>query len=298
MRRVRAVLERAAPSGLPVLIHGASGTGKELAARALHEQSNRREGPFVTENVAALPETLIESELFGYKKGAFTGAESDREGMFERATGGTLFLDEIGEMPLELQAKLLRVLEDKRVDRINDTVSRAVDVRILVATNQDLARLVAEGRFREDLYYRMNVVALEVPPLRRRREDIPVLAEFFIRTYRGPDALRKVRLSKAAARALESYGWPGNVRELRNCIEQALILGDGRTIRLADLPPQVRASSGGPAEELLPLSEVEKEHIERVLRATGWNKAKSARLLGISKPTLYDKIRNYDLAPE
>jgi transcriptional regulator with PAS, ATPase and Fis domain len=274
--------------------------GKEMVAREIHARSPRHAAPFVAVNCAAIPDTLLESELFGYApQSALAGADpKGRAGKFEQAEGGSIFLDEIGEMKPELQAKLLRVLEDKRVDRINDTVSRPVDLRILVATNQDLARLVAEGRFREDLYYRLNVVALEVPPLRRRREDIPVLAEFFIRTYPGPETLRKVRLSKAAARALAAHAWPGNVRELRNCIGQALILGDGKTIRLADLPPPVRASAGGPAEELLPLADVEKEHIERVLRATEWNKTKSARLLGISKPTLYDKIRNYGLAPD
>jgi len=300
MEEIRRKIEKVAGFDATVLITGESGVGKEMVAREIHERSGRHDGPFIAVNCAAIPDTLLESELFGYApQSALAGADpKGRAGKFEQADKGTIFLDEIGELKPELQAKLLRVLEDKRIDRINDTVSRAIDVRILVATNQELSRQVAEGRFREDLYYRLNVVALEVPPLRRRREDIPVLAEFFIRTYRGPDALRKARLSKAAARALESYAWPGNVRELRNCIEQALILGDGRTIRLADLPPQVRANAGGPSEELLPLSEVEKEHIDRVLRATGWNKAKSARILGISKPTLYDKIRSYGLTSE
>jgi transcriptional regulator with PAS, ATPase and Fis domain len=271
-----------------------------MVAREIHARSGRAKGPFVAVNCAAIPDTLLESELFGYApQSALAGADpKGRAGKFEQADGGTIFLDEIGEMKQELQAKLLRVLEDKRVDRINDTVSRPVDVRILVATNQHLSKLVADGRFREDLYYRLNVVAIEVPPLRRRREDIPPLAEFFLRTYPGPEELRKARLSKAAARALEAYHWPGNVRELRNCIEQALILGDGKTIRLADLPPQVRASAGGPVEDLAPLADVEKDHIARVLKATEWNKAKSARLLGISKPTLYDKIRTFGLAPE
>jgi Nif-specific regulatory protein len=300
MEEIRRKVEKVAGFDATVLITGESGVGKEMVAREIHARSARQAGRFVAVNCAAIPDTLLESELFGYApQSALAGADpKGRAGKFEQANGGTIFLDEIGEMKPELQAKLLRVLEDKRVDRINDTASRAVDVRILVATNQNLGRLVGEGRFREDLFYRLNVVAIEVPPLRRRREDIASLAEFFLRTYPGPEQLRKARLSKAAARALEAYHWPGNVRELRNCIEQALILGDGKTIRLADLPPQVRASAGGPVEDLAPLADVERDHIARVLKATEWNKAKSARLLGISKPTLYDKIRAYGLAPE
>jgi transcriptional regulator with PAS, ATPase and Fis domain len=300
MEEIRRKVEKVAGFDATVLITGESGVGKEMVAREIHARSSRQAGAFVAVNCAAIPDTLLESELFGYApQSALAGADpKGRAGKFEQADGGTIFLDEIGEMKQELQAKLLRVLEDKRVDRINDTAPRPVDVRILVATNQHLERLVAEGRFREDLFYRLNVVALEVPPLRRRREDVAPLAEFFLRTYPGPEQLRKARLSKAAARALEAYHWPGNVRELRNCIEQALILGDGKTIRLADLPEQMRASAGGPAEEIPPLVDVEREHIARVLRATEWNKARSARLLGISKPTLYDKIRTYGLSPE
>jgi len=300
MEEIRRKVEKVAGFDATVLITGESGVGKEMVAREIHARSARERGPFVAVNCAAIPETLLESELFGYApQSALAGADpKGRAGKFEQADGGTIFLDEIGEMKPELQAKLLRVLEDKRVDRINDTAPRPIDVRILVATNQNLGRLVGDGRFREDLFYRLNVVAIEVPPLRRRREDIPPLSEFFLRTYPGPEELRKARLSKAAARALEAYHWPGNVRELRNCIEQALILGDGKTIRLADLPAQVRASAGGPLEELPPLVDVERDHIARVLRATNWNKARSARLLGISKPTLYDKIRTYGLAPE
>ncbi|MCK6459145.1 MAG: sigma 54-interacting transcriptional regulator [Planctomycetes bacterium] len=300
MEEIRRKVEKVAGFDATVLITGESGVGKEMVAREIHAKSARERGPFVAVNCAAIPDTLLESELFGYApQSALAGADpKGRAGKFEQADGGSIFLDEIGELKQELQAKLLRVLEDKRVDRINDTAPRPVDLRILVATNQNLGRLVADGRFREDLFYRLNVVAIEVPPLRRRREDIAPLAEFFLRTYPGPEELRKARLSKAAARALETYHWPGNVRELRNCIEQALILGDGKTIRLADLPPQVRASAGGPLEDLPPLVDVERDHIARVLRATDWNKARSARLLGISKPTLYDKIRTYGLAPD
>jgi transcriptional regulator with GAF, ATPase, and Fis domain len=301
MEEIHRKVEKVAGFDATVLITGESGVGKEMVARAIHARSARHEGPFVPVNCAAIPETLLESELFGYAPhSGISGADpKGRAGKFEQAENGTIFLDEIGELKQELQAKLLRVLEDKKVDRINDTVSRDVDVRIVVATNQDLAGLVAQGRFREDLFYRLNVVALDVPPLRRRRDDIGVLAEFFIRSYPGPESLRQAALSKAAARALEAYAWPGNVRELKNCIEQALILGDGKTIRLADLPAPVREAARGAGEDdLPPLSDVERDHIARVLKATGWNKAKSARILGIAKPTLYDKIRNYGLRPE
>ncbi|MHC4223855.1 MAG: sigma-54 interaction domain-containing protein, partial [Planctomycetota bacterium] len=295
-------IEKVAGFDATVLITGESGVGKEMVAREIHRRSPRREGAFVAVNCAAIPETLLESELFGYApQSAISGADpKGRAGKFEQADNGTIFLDEIAEMKPELQTKLLRVLQDKKVDRLHDTVSRDVDVRIVVATNQQLERRVEEGRFREDLYYRLNVVAIEVPPLRERREDIPVLAEFFVRTYPGPEELRKAKISRAVARALEVCDWPGNVRELKNCIEQALILGDGKTIRLKDLPPAVRqaSKSDGRGEELVSLAEVERDHIAAVLNATGWNKAKSARVLGISKPTLYEKIRIYGLQPE
>jgi transcriptional regulator with PAS, ATPase and Fis domain len=301
MEEIYRKVEKVAGFDATVLITGESGVGKEMVSRAIHAKSPRHQGPFIPVNCAAIPETLLESELFGYApRSGISGADpKGRAGKFEQAEGGTIFLDEIGELKQELQAKLLRVLEDKKVDRINDTLSRDVDVRIVVATNQDLSRLVAQGRFREDLYYRLNVVALDVPSLRARREDIPVLAEFFIRGYPGPESLRRASLSKAAARALEAYSWPGNVRELKNCIEQALILGDSKTIRLSDLPAPVRDAARHVGEDdLPPLSEIEKAHIARVLKATGWNKAKSSRILGISKPTLYDKIRNYQLQPD
>ncbi|MHC4939872.1 MAG: sigma 54-interacting transcriptional regulator [Planctomycetota bacterium] len=300
MQKVRVKLEKVAPYEATVLLTGESGVGKELAAREIHRLSPRADQPFVAINCAAIPETLLESELFGYApKSGIAGADpAGRAGRFEQADGGTLFLDEIGEMKPELQTKLLRVLQDKRVDRINDTNPRPVDVRILCATNQDLERAVAEGRFREDLYYRLNVVQVHVPPLRERREEIPLLAEFFIRTYAGPDEFRDARLTEAAQRAMAAYAWPGNVRELKNCIEQALILGDGKSIRRSDLPTAVRRAAPVAADEegeLEPLSAIEKRHIQRVLDSTGWNKARSARILGISKPTLYAKIRGYEL---
>jgi len=302
MKEIRARIEKVARHDATVLLTGESGVGKELAARELHRLSRHHDGPFIAVNCAAIPDALLESELFGYApKSAIAGADpAGRAGRFEQAHGGTLFLDEIAEMKHELQAKLLRVLQDKRIDRLNDTISRDVDCRIVVATNQNLEERVAAGTFREDLYYRLNVVALRIPPLRERREEIPLLAEFFIRTYPGDSDLRRARLTKAAERALNSHVWPGNIRELKNCIEQALILGDGKSIRLADLPPAVRRSARRPEEAdetLEPLSEVEKRHVARILDATGWNKTKAARILGISKPTLYAKIKNYELSP-
>ncbi|MHC4954154.1 MAG: sigma-54-dependent Fis family transcriptional regulator [Planctomycetota bacterium] len=303
MKEIRAQIEKVAGHDATVLITGESGVGKELAAREIHRLSPRHAGPFIAVNCAAIPDTLLESELFGYApKSAIAGADpAGRAGRFEQADGGTLFLDEIAEMKHELQAKLLRVLQDKKIDRLNDTAPRPVDVRIVVATNQNLAERVAEGRFREDLYYRLNVVSLRIPPLRRRREEIPLLAEFFIRTYPGATALRRAHLTAAAHRALAGHNWPGNIRELKNCIEQALILGDGKSIHLADLPPAVQDSARAPIDDsgdLEPLAEVEKRHIARVLAATGWNKTQAARVLGISKPTLYAKIKSYELRKE
>ncbi len=302
MKDVRARIEKVAAHNATVLLTGESGVGKELAAREIHRLSPRHDGPFIAVNCAAIPDTLLESELFGYApKSAISGADpAGRAGRFEQADHGTLFLDEIGEMKHELQAKLLRVLQDNRIDRLNDTISREVDTRIVVATNQDLEARVADGRFREDLYYRLNVVAIQVPPLRRRREEIAILAEFFIRTYRGSTELRRAHLTSAAERALVRYDWPGNVRELKNCIEQALILGDGKAVRLTDLPPPVRKAVRHPAndgEDLGSIADLEKGHIARVLDATGWNKTRSAKILGISKPTLYAKIKAYELAP-
>ncbi|MGH7162186.1 MAG: sigma 54-interacting transcriptional regulator [Planctomycetota bacterium] len=301
MAEVQRKVEKVAGFDATVLLTGESGVGKEWIAREIHRRSPRADGPFVAVNCAAIPDTLLESELFGYAPhSGISGADpKGRAGRFEQAHRGSIFLDEIGELKPELQAKLLRVLQDKKVDRLNDTVSREVDVRILVSTNQNLEKLAAAGRFREDLYYRLNVIALPVPPLRARREDVLPLAEYFVLSYPGPETLRRARISPAAARALARYDWPGNVREMKNCIEQALILGDGKTIRLADLPPRVReAASSARDEALPPLREVERDHIARVLRATSWNKARSARLLGISKPTLYEKIRAYGLAPD
>ena len=302
MKEIRARIEKVAVHDATVLLTGESGVGKELAALEIHRLSPRHGGPFVAVNCAAIPDTLLESELFGYApKSAIAGADpAGRAGRFEQADGGTLFLDEIAEMKHELQAKLLRVLQDKRIDRLNDTVSREVDTRIVVATNQDLEARVSEGRFREDLYYRLNVVAITIPPLRRRREEISLLAEYFIRTYPGSADLRRAQLTSAAERALVSHSWPGNVRELKNCIEQALIMGDGKTVRLSDLPPAIRQAARRPVDEsddLETLAEIEKRQVARVLEATGWNKTRSAKILGISKPTLYAKIKAYDLTP-
>jgi len=304
MKEIRARIEKVAPHDATVLLTGESGVGKELAAREIHRLGPRHDGPFIAVNCAAIPDALLESELYGYApQSAIAGADpAGRAGRFEQAHDGTLFLDEIAEMKHELQAKLLRVLQDKRIDRLNDTVSRDIDCRIVVATNQNLEERVAQGRFREDLFYRLNVVRLHIPPLRQRKEEIALLAEYFIGTYPGDESLRRARLTAAAGRALLAHSWPGNIRELKNCIEQALILGDGKSIRLADLPPALRKSARNADlagdTDLEPLSTVEQRHISGVLEATGWNKARTARILGISKPTLYAKIKNYGLTPQ
>jgi len=302
------LIERAGPSDKAILIQGESGTGKELAARALHRHSPRADKPLVTINCAALPESLLESELFGHEKGSFTGAISAKEGLFEVADGGTLFIDEIGEMPGALQAKLLRVLEDGSMRRIGSVKERRVDVRLLAATNRDLAREVREGRFREDLYYRINVMSLQLPPLRQRPGDVPLLVERFL----GPDWT----IEPEALRAVSAYDWPGNVRQLSNALERAKILADDRLVRLRDLPPEVTggglaaashtfgatASNGsgpaaaGAAESASDdLASIERAHIVEVLRREGGNKARAARALGINRRSLYRLIDKYEI---
>ncbi len=288
MSRVFSVIKKAAPSDITILIEGETGTGKELAAKAIHALSPRREQPFVAVNCAAIPKELIESELFGHEKGAFTGASSAREGKFELADGGTIFLDEIGDMSLDTQAKVLRALEEREIQRVGGSRSLPVDVRVIAATNKDLRGAVEEGRFREDLFYRLNVVSIKMPPLRERVEDILPLAEVFM-------AGRGKSLSPKARERLLAHGWPGNVRELKNCIERALILGAGDTIQPEDLPPHFRSGGEGlpaPAESL---ESLEKRHIEQTLRKTSWAKSETARKLGITRQTLDNKIRRYKI---
>ncbi|MCA9518466.1 MAG: sigma-54-dependent Fis family transcriptional regulator, partial [Myxococcales bacterium] len=317
MRRVFDVLERVAATDIGVLITGESGTGKEVVARSLHEASDRRRGPFIAVNCAALPEQLLESELFGHGKGAFTGAQRAKNGLFVEADGGTLLLDEIGEMPLAMQVKLLRALEDRRVRPVGEAREVAFDARLLAATNQDLHVAIAEGRFREDLYYRLNVVTIELPPLRTRGDDILLLAEAFIREMSERHGVAIRGLSAEAADRLLAHDWPGNVRELRNCIERAVALARHDTLRVSDLPPAVRAAvpagrapkamaapapepvapveeaEESPVSALLPMHEVERQHILRVLDAVEGSRTRAAEVLDLDRKTLYRKLKRY-----
>jgi DNA-binding NtrC family response regulator len=289
---MQAALRRAhdfADSDAPVVILGESGTGKEVVARALHAASPRGARPFVPVNVAALPAELLESELFGHVRGAFTGATGDKQGLLEAADGGTLFLDEIAEMPLALQAKLLRALEDGEIRRVGDTRSFGVDVRFVCATHRDLAQRVAAGQFREDLYYRLKVLVLRLPPLRERVEDILPLARQFIAAERRPAA----GLSAEAEQRLLSHPWPGNVRELQNVMRHAAVLARGAEVRPEHLPEELQRPAGraeGPARTL---AEVEREHVLRVLEACGGSQVEAARVLGIGRNTLWRKLRAY-----
>jgi two-component system response regulator HydG len=306
-QRMMTLIKQVADSSATVLIQGESGTGKELVARTIHELSGRRAGPFIAVNCAALPETLLESELFGYEKGAFTGAASRKEGRFELASGGTLFLDEIADLSLVTQPKILRVLQEGEFERLGGTRTQHVDVRVVAATNQDLAALVRERRFREDLYYRLNVITIVVPPLRERREDIPHLAQHFVRIYAAKNNRKLEGLSDEAIRCFEAHAWPGNVRELENVIERAVILARGTVIDAKDLPDHLvanlsvrlvrpeRAESADDAYFRIrvgtPLAEVEQRLLEETLRLTGNNKAEAARLLGIDPKTVFRKLK-------
>ena len=303
MQRLFRLVQKVAPSDSTVLITGESGTGKELFARAIHLQSRRAHGPFVTVNCGAIPEGLIESELFGYVRGAFTGAATGRRGLIEDADGGTLFLDEIGETPLSTQVKLLRFLESNEVRRLGENETRIADVRVVAATNRDLGAAVARGAFREDLFYRLNVVGLELPALRERREDIPLLAAYFLERYARKLGRRALRFAPEALALLARYDFPGNVRELENAVERAVALAEADTVTAADLPPAVarpkllsEGRDGAEARDTWSLEEVEREHIERVLRRHRGNLANAARQLGISRTTLWRKMRSYRIA--
>jgi two-component system response regulator AtoC len=296
------MMERVASFKATVLLTGESGTGKEILARAVHAQSPRRNEAFVAVNCGAIPETLLESELFGHSKGAFTGADRARRGLFAEAHGGTIFLDEIGELPTPLQAKLLRVLQEEEVHAIGEAKPRRVNVRIIAATAADLEDRVSSGSFRKDLFYRLNVVRLDVPPLRERREDIPLLVDHFFAHFR--DALGKPlrAVSDEALERLVAYAWPGNVRELENVLERAVILADGDRITTRELPPNVVT----PENDLIALDKqdfclrrarraLEAEMIQRALRATGGNRTHAARRLEISHRALLYKIKEYGL---
>jgi two-component system response regulator HydG len=302
-RRMMALVEQVADSSATVLIQGESGTGKELVARTIHERSGRRHRPFVAVNCAALPETLLESELFGYEKGAFTGAVGRKEGRFELADGGTLFLDEVADLSAVTQPKILRVLQEGEFERLGGTRTLRVDVRIVAATNQDLAQMVRDKRFREDLYYRLNVITITVPPLRERREDIRVLAEHFLRLYAAKNNRRLEGFTDEALRRLEGYAWPGNVRELENVVERGVVLARGSHIDVTDLPEEVAGATPLPEGVLTvrigtPLAEVEQRLLEATLRATRNNKTLTARLLGIDPRTVARKLERWDEAAE
>lgn len=289
------LVRQAAPSSATVLLQGESGTGKEVIAKAIHDLSPRSGSPFVAVNSAAIPESLLESELFGYEKGAFTGAVGRREGRFERADGGTVFLDEVGELSAQVQAKLLRVLQDGQFERLGGNQTLRADVRVVAATNKDLGQEVAEGRFREDLYYRLAVITVILPPLRERRADIPLLAQHFLRRY-SDQAPRPLRgFTQPAMQALESYHWPGNVRQLENVVHRAVVLCKEDRIDVSELPEEIRATEPIPARELVipvgtPLEEIERRVIHETLRHTGGDKNLAARLLGLSARTIYRKL--------
>lgn len=300
MQEVLVLVKTVAKSNSTVLIQGESGTGKELIARAIHSTSPRSKRPFVAVSCAALPETLLESELFGHEKGAFTDAVSLRKGKFELADKGTLFLDEVGDMSQKTQADLLRVLEEREFTRIGGSEVIKVDVRVISATNKELEKLVKEEKFREDLYYRLNVVGIQVPPLRERKEDIPLLAEHFLTKYSIENKKGIEFIDEDALRLLMRYNWPGNIRELENVIERAIVVAKKDFIGLDELPPSVK---GKPKEALqssvvdhnLSLQEIEKRHISQVLEATNWNIKEAANTLRIDRTTLYNKIKKYKL---
>jgi DNA-binding NtrC family response regulator len=288
MESVFETIRQVAPSKATVLIQGESGTGKEVAAKAIHALSPRAEKPFIAVHCAALSPQLLESELFGHEKGAFTGAGERRIGRFEQAAGGTLFLDEIGEIDPTVQVKILRVLGEKTFERVGGNQTLGADVRIIAATNRDLAEMVAQGKFREDLYFRLHVVPLEMPPLRDHREDIPLLADAFLREMAKEHGKPTRRFSGEAMRVLESYGWPGNIRELRAAVEHAVVLGVGGELTPADLPSSLRLSEPDhPGAAGLNLAEVEAAMIRKALSECGENRTKAAKKLGISRRTLH-----------
>jgi DNA-binding NtrC family response regulator len=300
MRRARSLIERVAASDAPVLIMGETGTGKELAARALHAHSPRGKGVFVAINCAAVPEALLESELFGHMRGAFTDARTARQGLFLEAQGGSLFLDEVGEMPTALQAKLLRALQERTVRPVGSDKEVPFDARIIAATHRDLESRVSDGQFREDLYYRLNVLQIELPPLRARGSDVLVLANSYLHRVAQRSGKAVTSIAPEAARKLVNYAWPGNVRELVNAIERAVALAEYDEITIADLPDKIQAFkssdilvAGHDPSELVSLEEVEKRYILRVVEAVGGNRSRAADILKVDRKTLYTKLKSY-----
>ena len=306
IEELRQQIAIAAPTNGRVLIHGENGSGKELVARAIHAQSTRRDGPFVEVNCAAIPEELIESELFGHERGAFTGAVARRRGRFELADGGTIFLDEIGDMSLKTQAKVLRVLEEQAFERVGGKDTLRVDVRVLAASNQNLQEQIAQSRFREDLFYRLAVIPIEVPPLRQRQEDMPLLVEHFIRLFSGENAKRPKTMSVEALAYFLAYDWPGNVRELRNMVERLVIMTPGDVIGPEALPPPLRPRDAAPSsadesQKEKTLKEAreafERAYILSELRVLDWNMTRTAQKLGIERSHLYRKLKTYGITP-
>jgi Nif-specific regulatory protein len=299
MRNVYEMLVQVAPSDATVLVTGESGTGKELVANEIHRLSRRAAAPLVKINCAALPESIIESELFGHEKGSFTGAVSQRKGRFEAADGGTIFLDEIGELSQAVQVKLLRVLQEREIERVGGDRVIKVDVRVIAATNRDLEKEVADGRFREDLYYRLNVFPLRLPPLRERKSDIVLLADSFAEKYAAKNGKPIRRISTPAIDLLTSHSWPGNIRELENCIERAVILSNDAVIHSYNLPPSLQSAVSTHTEPVstleAALSRLEKELIVEALKITGGNMAEAARRLGITERQMGLRVHHYGI---
>lgn len=302
MRRVFGLVEKVARTDLSVLITGESGTGKELIAKAIHQQSARRDRPFVVINCGAIPEGLLESELFGHRKGAFTGAYAHARGKLEAADGGTVLLDEIGDLPLALQVKLLRVLEGGELNRVGETEPRHVDVRFLTATNRDLSKMVADGRFREDLYFRLNVVPIHLPPLRDRREDIPLLADYFLQDAAQRFQRPGLHFAKEVFRYFQTYAWPGNVRELKHTVERLAVITETNVVNTSDLPENLTATTGSAANVLIQLpddgidlEEVEREILRQALERHGGNQTRAAQYLNITRSALIYRMQKYSL---
>ncbi len=295
MQEVYKAIGKTAPTNATVLITGESGTGKELVARAMHYSSPRASGPFVPVNCGGIPEGLLESELFGHEKGAFTGAIESRAGFFQTAGGGSIFLDEIGEVSLAMQVKLLRVLQDREVCMVGATKPRRVDLRVIAATNKDLVSLVKKGTFREDLYFRLNVITIAIPPLRERGDDVLLLAAYFSRKFSEELGKPALKFSDAALAALKHYDWPGNVRELENVIQRTALWSEGKEVDASDFPSLMRFSAGKGQGAHKTLSEMEAAHISNMLSSVGGNKTKAAEILGIDRKTLREKMKRYCL---